>query len=242
MIRKTLFFIIAATLFPVTTFAQNSLSENDSLAAISLPPIEKLFAAVENNAAYKYYDARKAAEERILRTEKRRWLNVLSVFGTYQYGVMGMNSYYNEGTGTPIINQYSGADQMWYNFGAAIRIPFDLIFDRRNKIKLQKERINEAEYSKQQWIDSYKTKVIEYYSKSEEMLYMLKYSIEQATLSDAQYTLAQKDYIAGSSTSQTLTVAKSQQVQAHTQLARVKAELVNCLLQLELLTNTDILF
>lgn len=224
------------------SFSQKLPNENDSLALIQLPPIEKLFEGAKNSSSYKYYDTRKQAEQLILKTERRRWWSYFNLVGTYQYGVMGMNTYNNDGIGTPIIQQYSGSDQMWYNFGASVRIPLDNLFDRRNRIKLQKTRINEAEYSKEQWFDSYKTKIIEYYTKAEEMLGVLGSAIEQVTLADAQYEMASRDYIAGVTNAQSLNVAKSQQVQAQLQLAGIKSTLINALLQLELLTNVNILF
>ncbi len=234
--------ILILYLIPSTLICQTIKTENDSLAAINLPPIEVLFEGAKKSASYKYYETRLDAEKKILRSERRRWLGYINMVGTYQYGVMGMNTYNNEGVGSPIIQQYSGSNQMWYNFGVSVRIPLDGVYDRKNRIHIQKDRINEAEYSKEQWFDSYKTKIIEYYSKAQEMLNTLGYCIQQATLSDAQYDVATKDYIVGQSTAQSLNVAKSQQVQAQMQLARVKSELVNSLLQLELLTNVNLLF
>lgn len=232
-------------IFIIFILLQNSLyaqSENtERLLMVTLPPIEQLFESAKNSSTIEYYETRKEAEELILKSEKRKWLGYFNLFGSYQYGVMGMNMYNNEGLGTPIINQYSGSQQMWYNFGGAIRIPLDNFFDRRNKIKTQKKRIEEADNAKGQWYENQKLKIIELYTKAEEMLSVLKNLIEQSNLGNAQFEIAQKDYIAGNITAQALNISKNQQVQANMELARIKSELYRSILQLEILSNTKII-
>lgn len=220
-------------------FSQSN--DTEKLLSLTLPPIEQLFESAKTCSTIEYYQSRKEAEELILKSEKRKWLGYFNLFGTYQYGVMGMNMYNNEGLGTPLINQYSGSEQMWYNFGGAIRIPLDNFFDRHNKIKLQKKRITEAENAKGQWYENQKLKIIELYTKAEEMFSVLNNLIEQSNLGNAQFKIAQSDYVSGNITAQALNISKNQQVQANMELARIKSELYRSIMQLEILSNTKIL-
>ncbi len=211
------------------------------LTSIQLPPIEKLYEGARSTPSYEFYDSRNKAEELILKSTKRHWLSYFNFFGTYQYGVLGMDMYNNEGAGTPLIYQYSGSNQMWYNFGGSIRISLDNLFDGHNKVKTQKQRVIQTSLETQQWYDSQKIKIIDLYNKANELLSVLKYTIEQASLADVQYEMAQKDYISGNSTSQALNNSKGQQVQAYMQLERVKSELLSSIMQLEILSNTNII-
>lgn len=235
--KRLIAILIFTTWIPVVK-GQEKIQD---LLELKLPPIDTLFKGAMNSSMVRFYEYRMEGEELSLKTEKRRWLEYFSFAGTYQYGVMGMNSFMDLGDNYPIVYQYTGGEQLWYNVGASFRLPLDKLFDRRNKIRTQQLKIKETLKERDMWYDEQRVNIIELYFKAQEMLNNLKYVMEQYTLAEAQYDIAQKDYIMGNLTAQSLNVAKGAQVQTGVQLERVIAELKTSLMKLEILSNTKIL-
>jgi hypothetical protein len=212
-----------------------------SLLGMELPPLQVFFDGARNSAMVEFYNYRMEGQELTLKTERRKWQEYVSFFATYQYGIMAMNTNTDIGFNYPLVNQYTASEQSWYNFGASIRVPLDQLFDRRNRIRRQQLKILETTKERELWYDEQKFRIIEEYTKVLEMSNNLKYAIEMFSLADAQYIVAQKDYIIGSTSAQGLNNAKGQQVQAFLQLERIKAELTASILKLEVLSGVKII-
>jgi len=213
----------------------------DDLINLKLPPIDSLFESAKNSSMIEFYNYRMEGQELALKTERRSWLQYFKIAGTYQYGVMGMNSYTDLGSNYPIIYEDSGGEQIWYNFGATLSIPLDKLFDRKNRINTQKLKIKETLKERDMWYDDQKTKIINLYYKTQSALNTLRIVVEQSVIADAQYEIATKDYIGNAITAQALTTAKSLQVQSHIQMEELKSALKISLLQLEILSNKKLL-
>lgn len=220
-------------------FAQDSIV-ND-LLNLQLPPLETLFEGAHKSSMVEFYEYRMEGEELTLKTEKRKWLSYFNGYASYQYGVMGLNNYTNIGAEFPVVYQYSASDQIWYNAGVSLRFTLEDLFDRKNKIRRQQLKIYETLKERDMWYDEQKIKIIELYVKAQELLNNLKYVIEMFTFSDVNYRDLEKEYIMGSITAHTLSIAKGQQVQAFLQLERVKSELNMAILKLEILSSTKII-
>lgn len=236
--QKTVILLLLITV-AITKQGVSQETTTDNLLNLTLPPLETLFEGAHKSSMVEFYEYRMEGEELALKSEKRKWLSYLSGHASYQYGIMGLNNYSNLGTDLPIYQSTASA-QLWYNAGVSLNISLDDLFDRRNRIRRQQLMIKETLKERDMWYDEQKTKIIDLYFKTQELLNNLKYLIETFTLSDANYRDLEKEYIMGSITAHTLSVAKGQQVQAFTQLERLKAELNMSILKLEILSNTKI--
>ena len=213
----------------------------DYLLNLQLPPLERLFEGARNSSMVEFYEYRREGEELNLKTEKRKWLNYFSFYASYQYGVMGVNTYSEIGVELPPVYQYSGSDQLWYNVGATFRVSLDQFFDRRNQIRRQQLKLQETLKERDLWYDEQKMKIIKLYEDAKKMLSSFKHVVELSTMAEAQYDVAQKDYIMGKITIQTLYNSKSMQVLASMQMEELMSQLSITLLQLEILSNTKII-
>jgi outer membrane protein TolC len=234
-------FLLLIVLFASNSGMIYSQPGTQELLKVKLPPIEVLYEGAMRTSMFQFYDYKMQQEQYILKTEKRRWLEFFSVFGSYQYGAIGISSYTNYGMDFPLVYQTSGEVQLWYNVGAMLRIPLDRIFDRGNRVKSQRAKMEATLKERDLWYDEQKIKIIDLYVKVTEMLNSLTYANEHFQLVDKQYEVAQKDYAIGAMTGQTLGVIKGSQVQAYMQLERIKAELNASLLKLEILSNTKLI-
>lgn len=239
-LKKFIFFgLIASLLFsPGEMRAQDSFRQ---LSQLKLPPIEELFKSAMNNPMVQFYELKMEGEELLLKTEKRKWLEYFNLVGTYQYGVMGLNSFTDLGSDFPLIYQYSGTEQVWYNGGIALRLPLDRLFDRNNRIRRQKLKIQETLKERDLWYDDQKSKIIETYFKAQEMLNNLQSVNEEYTIATNHFEDAQRDYVIGKMTSHDLNVAKTAQVKAKMQMEQVISMLNTALMKLEILSNTKII-
>jgi len=235
------YLILLLTIFTMTQKASAQQIPTEDLLKLQLPPLDTLFEGARKSSMVEFYNYRMEGQELSLKTERRRWLEYFSLSATYSYGVMGMNSYTDIGSNYPIVYQNSGGEQLWYNAGASVRIPLDNVFDRRNRIKTQQLKIQETLKERDMWYDQQKVLIIELYTKAKGMLSVLKVVIEQSALSDAQFSIAQKDYMIGAINAQGLNSAKGSQVQAFMQLENVRSELNTAILKLEILSNTKII-
>ena len=239
-LKKFIFFGLIASLL----FASGEMKAQDSfrqLSQLKLPPIDELFKSAMNNPMVQFYELKMEGEELLLKTEKRKWLEYFNLVGTYQYGVMGLNSFTDLGSDFPLIYQYSGTEQVWYNGGIALRLPLDRLFDRNNRIRRQKLKIQETLKERDLWYDDQKSKIIETYFKAQEMLNNLQSVNEEYTVATNHYEDAQRDYVIGKMTSHDLNVAKTAQVKAKMQLEQVISMLNTALMKLEILSNTKII-
>lgn len=231
--------ISLVVVFSITTLRAQELSED--LVNLKLPSLDELFEGAKKGPTVEFYNYRMEGEELSLKTERRRWLEYINLLGTYQYGVIGINSYTDIGSDYPLVYQYSAGEQLWYNIGASARIPLDRLFDRRNRIKRQQLKIQETLKERDMWHNDQKLKIIQGYTVAIEMRNSLKITIEQYSFASAQFESIQRDYIMGAATAQMLGVAKSQQTQAFLQLERIKAQLYSSILSLEILSNIKII-
>ncbi len=238
--QKLITFIVLSLML-ISHKAYTQESSAMELLTVSLPPLERLFEGARNSSTVEFYNYRMEGEELTLKTERRKWQEYINFFGTYQYGIMGMNSYTDIGADYPIVFQNSAASQLWYNAGVSVRIPLDQLFDRRNRIRRQQLRIKETLKERDLWYDEQKIRIVELYARAQEMLNNLKHVYDLVIETESYYNTAQRDYIVGAITAQQLSVARGQLSQSRVQLENVKSELTIALYKLEILSNYKIL-
>ena len=94
----------------------------------------------------------------------------------------------------------TGREQSWWNVGASFSIPLDEIFNRRNKIKQQKKRIENTQYDLDRWYDELRMKIIDAYTSAVEQLSILRSAAEAKITSEAQYRMTEVTSSKASST------------------------------------------
>lgn len=236
------FFWLCILCFASPVMAQEGiefLRPNDYLN-LRLPSLDVLFENAKNSAAVDMYKVKMEEEASALKTERRSWLKYLRLHSTYQWGMMGINSSFSD-TDTPLFYQYSGARQNWYNIGATISIPFDDFFDRGNRIARQKLKTKATEVEMEKWHDEQKLRIIEMYTKAVKELSVLKLKAESLSFANAQFDLAQQDFLNGNIPAGELSQIKNIQMEALESYEQTRSELNRALLQLEVLSKTKII-
>ena len=117
---------------------------------------------------------------------------------SYNYGSSDIYNQNYQDSNIPIwTTTTTGREQSWWNVGASFSIPLDEIFNRRNKIKQQKKRIENTQYDLDRWYDELRMKIIDAYTTAVEQLSILRSAAEAKITSEAQYRMTEVDFVKG---------------------------------------------
>lgn len=220
--------------------SKNEADANDIFQNFVLPPLNVLYENAKQGPTWNFHTLKIEELNSKLLSEKRSWYQYFSIAGTYQYGVMGINSFTDLGPDYLIMRQTTGGEEIWYNVGVALRIPFDVLIDKKNRNKSKRLVLDQAIQEKEIWFEERKIQIIEQYTKAEEMLVSLKDAIDKSSMLNMTYETAEKDYIMGALTMPELSVINNQKSDAIQRLSQIRGELKSAILKLEILSCTKL--
>lgn len=209
---------------------------------LHLPPLYVLLEnARERSPQVNQFASTKEQEEREIKTLRRSWLKNIKLNAQYSYGSTDVNSmmYYDQNL--PIVQNVTGTTQAWWTVGAGISLPLDEIFNRRNRIKQQRKRLESIEYEMNSWYDEICLKIIEAYTSAVENLSLLESSARSMVAAKAQYIASEADFVNGKIDAAALSRQKSIESSAIKEYEQTRSLLNKALLQLEVLSKTPII-
>lgn len=220
-------------------FLPQTLTTNEFIN-YQLPPLDSLFESAKKNPRLKAIEASIEAARYDLKATKRDWWEYFSVRAGYTYGILG--TYTDQETQyTPLTTVYSGTNQSSWTVGANLNIPFNKLFSHRSTVKKQKKVIENIEYSQQVEFDAIKNEIIELYCSIQYELKLLKMALETITLYNAEYQVAELDFINDKSNkNRLLSDIKSSQKDAKIEYEKIINELNIMFLKLELISNVQL--
>lgn len=216
-----------------------SMSPQDYIN-LKLPSLQTLLENARTSPQMSFYENNIELEERELKTVRREWLNYMKINASYNYGSSDIYNQTYIDNGLPVVNN-SGRRQNYWNIGGGLSIPFSGIFNRRNKIKQQKKRVEQVENDLDRSFDELRLKIIETYSTIIEQLSSLESVTEAMTMAQTNYAGAENDFLNGKLDMQSLARQKSIEASAIRAYEEVRRSLNSALLKLEVLTNTPII-
>ena len=209
---------------------------------LHLPPLHELLEnARAQSPQVNQFASKKEQEEREIKTLRRSWLKNIKLNAQYSYGSTDVNSLMYYDKNLPIVQNVTGTTQAWWTVGAGISLPLDEIFNRRNRIKQQRKRLESIEYEMNSWYDEICLKIIEAYTSAVENLSLLETSARSMVAAKAQYAAAEADFVNGKIDAQTLSRQKSIEGSAIREYEQTRSLLNKALLQLEVLSKTPII-
>ena len=165
---------------------------------MQLPPLHVLMENARHAPQVGYYESNREIEERELKTVRRNWMRNFKLNANYNYGSSDIYNQNYQDSNIPIwTTTTTGREQSWWNVGASFSIPLDEIFNRRNKIKQQKKRIENTQYDLDRWYDELRMKIIDAYTTAVEQLSILRSAAEAKITSEAQYRMTEVDFVKG---------------------------------------------
>ena len=225
-----------------TMMKLNRMTAED-YAAIVLPPLDTLYYnAFTMSNAVNYYDAETEYYQRQVRTERRKPLDWIRIIGTYSYGNSDLSAISLIETTYQVWSQNSSSQRnMFYNVGVSVSIPLGDIFNTGNKARQAEAKVRQTQYRKASELDMIKKDIIEQYCTIIENLNLLESASQRMVTARAQYDVIESDFINGKSDAEVLYRSKSYVSAAVQDYERIRKELNNAILTLEVISCTPII-
>ncbi|HCU46396.1 MAG TPA: hypothetical protein DF610_17580 [Sphingobacterium sp.] len=241
-VYKSFFLIVFLMSIKILSMAQSTIDQLDMIdfTRLTLPPLDTLYENAKKSPGVEMYEAKMESQENLLITEKRSWLKYFRVGGSWQYGNIAINSAFTN-ENTPLFYQSSGAKQNSYYGMAGVSIPFDDLFDRKNRIKRQKMEHKFTELEMDKWLDEQRIRIVISYTKVKTALAMLKKKIEDYNIALANYKITENEFKSGNASVHDLSIAKKMESETYEILKTNESAITSEILTLEILSKTKII-
>ncbi|MBN1650447.1 MAG: TolC family protein [Bacteroidales bacterium] len=192
-------------LFPKTLVSQELANEikvsNESVfnpitddITKKIPPLDVLIdSALINSHRLKYWDTEIKITEYELKSAKRNWANGIFIQGDAKEGTWTSLSYVQDQYGNEV-GTLGTTDQGRYTIGLGLRVPLVDLWDRGNKIKLNKMRIERNIEKMQEDRQAIRANVINLYNELLIQQNMLKLDIDNIEFSELTAEMADKEF------------------------------------------------
>ena len=219
----------------------DSSSEKDiNFSEFRLPPLAVLFENAKSSPQILSLEkARQLAEAEVAK-QKRHIFSYVTGHATYSYGVADMYGN-NSSAYSPVIYQYQGSQQSYWNFGINLAIPVEDILDLTAAVKRKRIEAEKANIEKDIAYDQLKLQIGSLFIKITNNLVTLKTLGEAAAAYQGAGALNKEDFENGNldiAAYANTKMYESGQVQGYQSL---QTDIITDIITLEILTHTPII-
>lgn len=221
-------------------FFDSSKDKEINFSEFHLPPLAILFENAKANPQLMSLEkAREIAVAEVAK-QKRTIFSYINGHASYSYGktdVWGNNST----TASPMIYQFQGSEQSYWNVGANLNIPLEAIFDYGPSVRRKKLEVDQAVIQKDIAYDQLKSQIATLYVKITNNLVALKTQGEASAAYQGAGALNREDFENGNMNIEDYAWTKMHEVQVVTQYQALQTTITTDILTLEILTHTPII-
>ena len=221
-------------------FFDSSKDKDINFSEFHLPPLAILFENAKANPQLMSLEkAREIAVAEVAK-QKRTIFSYINGHASYSYGktdVWGNNST----TASPMIYQFQGSEQSYWNVGANLAIPLDAILDYGPSVRRKKLEVDQAVIQKDIAYDQLKTQIATLYVKITNNLVALKTQGEAAAAYQGAGALNREDFENGNMNIEDYAWTKMHEVGVVTGYQALQTDITTDILTLEILTHTPII-
>ena len=221
-------------------FFDSSKDKEINFSEFHLPPLAVLFENAKSTPQIMSLEkAREIAQAEVAK-QKRHIFSYVTGHASYSYGktdVWGNNST----TASPMIYQFQGSEQSYWNVGANLNIPLEAIFDYGPSVRRKKLEVDQAVIQKDILYDQLKTQIATLYVQITNDLVALKTQGEAAAAYQGAGALNREDFENGNMNIEDFAWTKLHEVQVVTQYQTLQTTITTNILTLEILTHTPII-
>ena len=221
-------------------FFDSSKEKDINFSEFHLPPLAILFENAKANPQLMSLEkAREIAVAEVAK-QKRTIFSYINGHASYSYGktdIWGNNST----TASPMIYQFQGSEQSYWNVGANLSIPLEAILDYGPAVRRKKLEVDQAVIQKDIAYDQLKTQIATLYVKITNDLVALKTQGEAAAAYQGAGALNREDFENGNMNIEDFAWTKMHEVGVVTQYQELQTTITTNILTLEILTHTPII-
>ena len=249
---KRLLFIVSIVATGPQVFAQfaesgisagffDSSSEKDiNFSEFHLPPLSVLLENAKSSPTILSLEkARQIAQAEVAK-QRRHIFSYIKGHASYSYGKTDMWGNNSSNT-SPMIYQFQGSTQNYWNVGANLSIPLEDILDLRAAVKRKKLEVEQAVIQKDIAYDELKLKIASLFVKITNSLVSLKTLGEASAAYQGAGALNREEFENGSLAIQDYAYTKLHESGQVSTYQALQTEITTDILTLEILTHTPIL-
>jgi len=221
-------------------FFDSSKDKDINFSEFHLPPLAVLFENAKANPQLMSLEkAREIAVAEVAK-QKRTIFSYITGRASYSYGKTDMWGN-NSTTASPMVYQFQGSEQSYWNVGANLAIPLDAILDYGPSVRRKKLEVDQATIQKDILYDQLKTQIATLYVKITNDLVALKTQGEASAAYQGAGALNREDFENGNMNIEDYAWTKMHEVQVVTQYQALQTTITTDILTLEILTHTPII-
>ncbi|ADE83652.1 hypothetical protein PRMUPPPA20_19230 [Xylanibacter ruminicola] len=249
---RRLIFIFAAAITSTTALAQfnesgisagffDSSNEKDiNFSEFHLPPLSVLFENAKTSPQILSLEkARQLAEAEVAK-QKRHIFSYITGHASYSFGMADMYGN-NSSAYSPVIYQYQGTQQSYWNVGVNLAIPVEDILDLTAAVKRKRLEAEKVNIEKDILYDQIKQQIGALFVKITNNLVTLKTLGESAAAYQGAGALNKEDFENGNLEIQSYAETKRFESSQVTGYQNLQTEIITDIITLEILTHTPII-
>ena len=247
--RRLLLMIIAAGLSG-TAFAQfdesgiaagffDSSKEKDiNFSEFHLPPLAVLFENAKSSPQIVSLEKARLLAEAEVAKQKRHIFSYVTGHASYSYGKTWGN---NSSSYGPMVYQFQGNEQSYWNLGVNLAVPLEDILDLSAAVKRKRIEVDQAAIAKDVAYDQLKLQIASLFVKITNNLVTLKTLGETAAAYQGAGALNREDFENGNMSIEDYAWTKQHESAQVTRYQELQTTITTDILTLEILTHTPII-
>ena len=221
-------------------FFDSSNEKDINFSEFHLPPLSVLLENAKSSPTILSLEkARQIAQAEVAK-QKRHIFSYLRAHASYSYGKTDMWGNNSSNT-APMVYQFQGSTQNYWNVGANLNIPLEDILDLKAAVKRKKFEVDQAVIQKDIAYDELKLKIASLFVKITNSLITLKTLGETAAAYQGAGALNREDFENGNMAIEDFAYTKLRESSQVTAYQNLQSEITTDILTLEILTHTPII-
>lgn len=221
-------------------FFDSSNDKEINFSEFHLPPLAILFEnAKANPQILSLEKAREIAQAEVAK-QKRHIFSYVRAHASYSYGI-GDSWGTSESAYSPMLTQYQGTKNNYWNIGASLSLPLEDILDLTASVKRKKLEVNQAVLAKDIAFDQLKLQIASLFVRITNNLVALKATGEAAAAYIGAGSLNREDFENGNQTISAYAFDKQREVGSVQSYQALQTMITTDIITLEILTHTPII-
>ena len=221
-------------------FFDSSREKDINFSEFHLPPLAVLFENAKSSPQIMSLEkARELAQAEVAK-ERKHIFSFIRGNASYSYGKTDMWGN-NSTTTSPMIYQFQGSEQSYWNIGVNLSVPLEDILDISAAVKRKKIEVEQAAIAKDIAYDELKLQIASLYVRITNNLVTLKTYGETAAAYQGAGALNREDFENGNMTIEDFAWTKQHEGAQVKNYQTLQTEITTDILTLEILTHTPII-
>ena len=221
-------------------FFDSSKDKEINFSEFHLPPLAVLFENAKSTPQIMTLEkARQLAQAEVAK-QKRHIFSYITGRASYSYGKTDMWGN-NSTTASPMVYQFQGSEQSYWNVGASLAVPVEDILDLGAAVKRKKIAVDQAILAKDVAYDQLKLQIATLFVKITNNLVVLKTLGESAAAHQGAGALNREDFENGNMSIEAYAHTKMYESGQVSSYQALQTEITTDILTLEIITHTPII-